>query len=125
MPRRPRPGDRERIEHALTPSLRRALTEQCELLGIRRDGWQFTPLGPVYTQSAVILEAAVIWQLRDGMSWRNAIEASAIRLGIPPATIRNRTERWTRASVYQSHYRGLADDNDVRCSAGNADQEAA
>jgi hypothetical protein len=97
MPPRPTPGDREALEKALGPDLRRVLRLMEEVLELRPGGWGRTPLGPVFGTVAVVLEAARI-QVAEGVSDPVALEQAAAQLGIPADTIRTRVRRWHRDS---------------------------
>lgn len=94
MPRRAEPGDRARLEAALTEPLRDALEEMRELLNVA--DWQHSPLGPPFQQCAVVLVAARL--IASGRSEKDAPELAAIELGIKPDTARARSRKWPRES---------------------------
>lgn len=93
MPRRAAPGNRDRIEAALSPTLRAALEELVELFLV--DDWQRSGLAPVFQEAAAVLEA----RRQEGcLSDKDAADAAAIRLGLSPDTVRSRFRDWYRES---------------------------
>lgn len=94
MPPRARPGERELLEKALTPSLRAALQELRVLLDV--DDWQRSPLGPPFAAVAVLLRASVL--IREGVAKVAALDRAAVELGISADTVRSRVRRWAAES---------------------------
>jgi hypothetical protein len=94
MPRRAPPGRRDRIEGALSPRLRDALGELCELLDVH--DWARSPLAPPFTAAAAVLLAADL--VRDGMAGSTALDAAADHLGLERGTVRSWLRRWPAAS---------------------------
>lgn len=88
--KRAAPGRRDRIEAALSPDLRAALGELCQLLKVR--DWQLTPLGPPFQAAAAVLFAAEL--VRDGMAPTAALEYAAAHLDLEPETLRSWARRW-------------------------------
>jgi hypothetical protein len=91
MPKRAEPGERERLEAALTPSLRAALHELRELLDVW--DWQASPLAAPFQQAAAILEAVRVVDTRAAAE-KDALEVAAARLGLSADTLRSRARRW-------------------------------
>jgi hypothetical protein len=98
MPRGGVPGNRERIERALTPELRDSLEELSVLLDVV--DWRHTPLGPPFTAAAALLMAIDL--TRGGMAPSTALGESCAHLGIERDTVRSWCRRWPVAS--RVHY---------------------
>jgi hypothetical protein len=94
MPRGGVPGDRKRIERALSPSLRDALEELSVLLDLK--DWRYSPAGPLFTAAAALLVAIDL--TRDGLAPTTALDESCARLGISVDTLKSWCRRWPSAS---------------------------
>ena len=98
MPKRAAPGDRARIEAALSPVLRAALEELRELFDL--PDWQAViPIGQVFQTAAAILRMAE--HIRGGMAPTAALDRAADELGIERETIRYRARAWSEQSRAQ------------------------
>jgi hypothetical protein len=95
MPKRAEPGDGERLEAALSPSLRAALVELRELFMLH--DWQRSGIAPVFQEAACLLEAERLVRA-GGISEKDAIDAAAVRLGLSGDTTRTRFRDWYRES---------------------------
>jgi hypothetical protein len=95
MPKRAAPGNRQRLEAALSCELRVALEQARELLNIH--DWRVSPLAAPFQQCAVVLAAARLVAAGES-SEKDALDAAAISLGISPDTVRSRSRRWPRDS---------------------------
>jgi hypothetical protein len=100
MPRRAAPGRRDRIEAALTPTLRSALEQLRELFDIRGD-WQATGIAAPFQAAACVLLAAE--RVRAGEAPHSALTAAAAHLGLSDETVRSWCVRW---SVRNAHTAG-------------------
>jgi hypothetical protein len=100
MPRRAAPGNRDRIEGALTPTLRAALEELRELFDIRGD-WQATGIAAPFQAAACVLLAAE--RVRAGEAPHSGLTAAAAHLGLSDETVRSWCVRW---SVRNAHKGG-------------------
>lgn len=98
MPRRASPGDRDRIEAALSPSLRAALHELRELLDIR--DWQRSGLAAPFQTAAVVQRASEM--VRGGAAPTEALLAAASELDLEPDTVKSRARRWSADSRHNA-----------------------
>lgn len=97
MPKRPAPGDRDKIEAVLAAyhlppgaTLLDALNALQELADVAN--WQSTPHAAVFQHAAAILRALELH--RAGMAPAEAVQRAAIQLGLQPDTVRSWLRRW-------------------------------
>jgi hypothetical protein len=91
MPRRAEPGDRAKIEDALSPTLAAALKELCEMFLL--SDWQQSGVAAPFQLAAVLLDAGRIAEA-EGRSEKDSIDAAAIRMGLSAETARSRIRDW-------------------------------
>lgn len=101
MPKRAAPGNRDRIEAALTPQLAAALNEMRELLDVVN--WTRTPLCAPFQQAATLLLAAKLVEAGECCE-SDAIDRAAIALGLSEHTARSRARRWSETSRDHMQY---------------------
>lgn len=97
MPRTAQAANPAALEAALPPSLRAALAELKELFNVWPGGWPDTPLGPVFSQAAVLYRAREIVR-SSGVGARAALLRAASELGVAYETARSRGRRWPAVS---------------------------
>ncbi len=123
MPRRPRPVDPNAVGAALSPALRSALAELTLMLGIAPGGWQATPLGALFTTAAAVRLAARIGR-EHGATPADALRRACGDLGVPPATVRNRLDRWQRDSNLYKRSEPFEPDSGDATIRGTTDEGA-
>lgn len=94
---RPNPGDRIRLERAMSEAQLEALADLCRDLGVPRDRW--TRVDAIYRTFA----AAAGWRLvreleAEGRSRDAALLVVEGRLGIPRSTLDSWSRRWVEAA---------------------------
>jgi hypothetical protein len=94
MAKRAAPGNRDRLEAALSPTLLAALEEMRVLFDVW--DWQETPLAPGFQFAAAVLRAAEL--VGDGMAATAALDMAATELGLSHDTVRSWARRWSKAS---------------------------
>src|SRR2546423_905735 len=81
------------VERALTPALRDALTDCCELLGIPRAKWaQLSTLTTLF-QTVAMQQLALTFKA-SGLSWTLALQRAADQLGVNASSHHRLLRRW-------------------------------
>lgn len=84
----------DRVDDALSPTLRAALEEIAELCLLADGANAIQSIEVTFTTAAA---AGIARQLEaEGMSRKKAIELAAARVGLEPETLRSRLEAWYR-----------------------------
>ncbi len=85
----------DRVEAALSPTLRAAIEEIGELCGLGDGAAEIQSIEVTFTTAAAAKLARRLEE-EEGLSRRKAIEEAAGMVGLDPDTLRSRLEKWPR-----------------------------